>query len=530
MVNYEKHFSGEIVHHEISHAPDIASPEVQRKLIREQDPKILDAAETIAARVSHIPPDIAHPEVAPRALIVGGFLRDAFWGLHPKDADLEVYGVEPARLTEFLKQHYPTQMKTTGRAFPIHKINLGNGVELDVSIPRRESQPGVRSSDIVIEGDPTLTIEEAASRRDFTFNSLAFDPLTHELYDPFGGVQDIKDHIMRVTNPEKFTEDPVRIYRAIQFVGRLNPNVESQTFAFLQHMVERGDMEHVDANRVTTEMDKLLTKSERPSLGFEFAKDLGIVERYMPELFALRGCEQEPEWHPEGDVWVHTMMVIDAAAKIVREAQGAFSKEEVLQIMLGALCHDFGKPATTKHENGRIRSLNHEEAGREPTKAFLSRYAFGSTVNFAVETIAAEHLKPGVLYTDFTKGRITEKQYANIVRRLLSRIRPVSYRVLVASAEADSRGRTLPGVATDPYDPGEKFYELVTHFDLEKQAAAPLVGGRDILAITKQLDKNIQAGPVFSEMIAQVESLRDSGEISTREEALARLEKIIREK
>lgn len=508
---------------------DIANPEYQKKLILEQDPELLKPIADFAAKIYATPHDPKFPDVQPKALLVGGFVRDALLGQHPKDADLEVSGVSPERLVELLTQMFPDKVDTVGQQFGILKVYANEGIEFDVSIPRRESKSGTGHKGFIVQSDPAMSIEEAGRRRDFTWNALAADPLTGEVFDYFGGVSDLKEKVLKVTDPERFKDDPLRVMRALQFAARYNFSVEPESLKLMREMVAENQLDELPVERMTGEFEKLLLKGETPSTGFELARELGIVEKYYPELHDLIDTPQEPQWHPEGDVWIHTMMVVDAAAKIIRQEDRGFTKQEKLQVMVGALCHDLGKPATTEVIDGKIRSLAHEEAGIEPTKSFLGKFKFGEDVLHSSTTIASEHLKPGQNYREFVeKKSIDEKTYANIMRRLLKRISPMSWKVLSASSESDSRGRAIPGIDTAPYGPGETMAKIITEYKLGVAAKTNLIGGRDIFAIAEQLGVKVSGGPKFGEYIRLIEDMRDQEVISTKEEAMQELEKMIK--
>lgn len=465
-----------------------------------QESRLLEAARMVAAQV-------------PRACLVGGFVRDALLGLHPKDADIEVYGMPPESLESLLERLFPNRVNAVGRAFGILKIHLGEGFELDVSIPRRESKTGKGHAGFLVESDPHMTLEEAARRRDFTVNAIAADVATGEIHDPYGGVTDLENGVLRIVDPERFQDDPLRVYRAVQLAARFTFRVEEKTYDLMREMVARGDLQELSRERVTDEMKKLLLLAERPSLGFELARRLGMIEAEYPELQALIGTEQEKEWHPEGDVWAHTLMVVDEVAQIIRQPERGFSEEEKLQVIVGSLCHDLGKPATTKRLEGRIRSRGHEEAGEAPARSLCGRWTFSDAIVAAAVVIAREHLKPGMLYLLAEKDRLTGDQYRNAVRKIARRILPVSWRVLAAAAEADWRGRGLPEIARASYVHGEAFARAARELEAASELK-PLLQGRDLMAL------GVAPGPRMGELIRAVEELRDRGELKTREEAL----------
>lgn len=472
---------------------------------------ILKLAETVKAHESA------------RALLVGGFVRDLLLDLSPTDADVEVYGVEAETLEKILADLFPDRVNLVGRAFGVFKIPIDQGYELDVALPRRESKTGTGHKDFAVVGDPSLDPKEATRRRDFTVNAILFDPLTSDIIDPWNGGKDVKDGLLRMVDANHFGEDPLRIYRAVQFAARFEFTIEPTTFDVLRDMIAQGELAHLPPERITEEWRKLLLKAKRPSIGLELMRTLGIIERDYPELQAMIGVEQDPEWHPEGDVWTHTLMCLDAAAKLAKSH--AFTQVERLQITLGTLCHDLGKPSTTaiapKQGVMRIRSLGHEDAGVIPTEAFCERLRFGEDVNQGAVMGAREHLKPGILNRAAKKDSWTEMQYTNAVRKLLKRIHPISWRVLVAISEADHRGRTLPDAQAPGYPDGERLAETIRKHHLDESPTKPLLSGEDLAAL------GISPGPEMGRIIRIIEDARDKGDVQTKNDAVKMAKNLI---
>jgi tRNA nucleotidyltransferase (CCA-adding enzyme) len=489
-----------------------------------QDPRLLEAARKVTKAV-------------PKAALVGGFVRDALLGIKSKDADLETYGVTAEELEKILNKLFKGKVETVGRSFGIYKVSLGDGLDLDVAIPRTESKTGPGHKGFVVEGDPELDPKEAARRRDFTINAMAADPKTGELFDPFNGREDLEKHLLRIVDATTFVDDPLRVYRGIQFAARFDLKIDGATLELMRLMVSRGDLDELSKERVTDELKKLFLKAPRPSVGFELMRTLGLIRRSYPELHALIDTPQEPEWHPEGDVWIHTMMVIDQAARIAkRKTQNAksdltsyvlhFTEEEQLQILVGALCHDLGKPSTTHMgEKGgipRIRSMGHEEAGEKPAEDLLNRWSFSTSVKFAAMMCAKEHLKPGMLARQFATGTLTEEHYVNAIRKLIKRIQPLNWRVYLAVSEADARGRAFPGIDIGPYPPGLIFRQTVLEHQLDEEGIKPLLSGRDLLPF------GVKPGPELGKILAEVEQQRDENKIRTRKQALEYVAKLLK--
>ena len=362
-----------------------------------------------------------------RALMVGGCVRDRLMGRGAKDWDVEVYGIEPAVLRELLDRM--GRVNVVGEAFTVYKL----GRDLDVSLPRRERKAGRGHRAFIIEGDPSMTVEEAARRRDFTVNAILEDPLDGELLDPFGGRRDLERKLLRAVSPETFVEDSLRVLRAAQFAARFEFCIEPATVELCRVV----DLTDLPAERVWGELEKLLLAAPRPSIGFQWLEQLGATHQLFPELEALKGVPQEKDWHPEGPVDVHTWLTCDRARELVDDLDYA----RQVTVMLAALCHDFGKPSTTEFVEGRIRSRGHEEAGVQPTLSFLERLKLftldGYDVRSQVVALVRDHLKPGEFYRQ--REEISDGAFRRLARRC-------ELELLYRVAKADSLGRNAPWV------------------------------------------------------------------------------------
>lgn len=458
-------------------------------------------------------------EKSGRAFLVGGAVRDFLLGNDVTDIDLEIYGIPVQRLQEILEQLFHGRVYLVGASFGVFKIPLDGGYELDVALPRRESKTGKGHKGFTVEGDPHMPVEDAARRRDFTVNSMLADPLTGDVTDPFNGIRDLKDGVLRITDEQTFGDDPLRVYRAVQFAARFNLTPTHETHALLKKMVARGDCDELPKERITNELNKLFMRAKAPSIGLELMNTIGLIARDYPELHALIGVEQEKEWHPEGDVWTHTLLVTDRAAELVRKNEHGLTNDEKEHVVLGALCHDLGKPATTQTIEGRIRSRGHEPAGKSPTQTLLARWRFGEAAERAATVVATEHLKPGMLFFAHHKGTLTDEQYTAALRKLIRRIHPVRWQVLLTAAEADFRGRALPEAAAPAYPIGDLFIKTLKAAKLENGLPAPLLRGEDLLAL------GIQPGPDMGRIIRAIETARDNGEIKTKKHAIAHVKK-----
>jgi tRNA nucleotidyltransferase (CCA-adding enzyme) len=432
-----------------------------------------------------------------RALLVGGCVRDSLMGHQPKDWDVEVYGVEPARLRGLLDKL--GRVDVVGEAFTVYKL----GHDLDVSLPRRERKMGRGHRAFVIEGDPSMTIEEATRRRDFTINAILEDPLTGEIIDPYGGRVDLQNKILRAVAHDTFAEDSLRVLRAAQLAARFEFDVEPETVEICRAI----DLTDLPRERVWGEMEKLLLRARRPSIGLAWLYKLGAVDQLFPEMKALVGVPQEEEWHPEGEVDVHTMLVVDRARELVDDLPYA----RQVTVMLAALCHDFGKPATTEFVDGRWRSRGHEEAGVAPTNAFLDRLNMhtldGYDVRAQVVALVRDHLKPGELY----KKR--EEVGDGAFRRLA---RKCELDLLYRVAKADSLGRNAPWVPREKWFTAaaqEWFIARARELAVEQKAPAPILLGRHLL------EMGLKPSPLVGEITRAVYEMQLDGRVRTLEEA-----------
>ena len=432
-----------------------------------------------------------------RVLIVGGWVRDRLLGRDSKDIDLEVYGVPAASLRALLEQVGP--VNTVGESFTVYKVG-----PLDVALPRRESKTGRGHRGFSVSGDPDLPLGEAARRRDFTINAIAWDPLTEDYLDPCGGRADLERRVLRAVDPATFADDSLRVLRALQFVARFELELDAATRALCRTIA----LDDLPAERIWGELEKLLLGAKRPSVGFALALELGVIERLFPELAALVDCPQEPEWHPEGDVWVHTLLVIDRA----RERIDGLTRPAQIAIMLGAVCHDLGKPATTATIDGRIRSLNHEEMGVAPATAFLDRINMytldGDDVRRHVLGLVANHLKPGMWRT--ARDGVGDGAFRRLARK-------VNLELLARLAKADCMGRT------GEFDCSamDWFLERARALGVQHEAPKPLLLGRHLLGL------GMTPGPRIGEVLRQVYERQLDGEIRSLEDATTAAHAII---
>lgn len=463
-----------------------------------------------------------------RAFLIGGSVRDRLLGIESKDFDLEVYGIEPARLRGLLEQI--AAVNTVGESFAIYKLafyqpydsqsnlkseisnlelesaetsNLkskGERFEIDVSIPRRESKSGHGHRGFTIEGDPLMTVEEAARRRDFTINAILYDPLTHETVDPYHGVEDIHNRVLRVVAAETFVDDSLRVLRAVQFAARFEMIVEPKT-AELCRSIDLLDLPH---ERIWGEIEKLLLLPRRPSIGLDVALDLKVLDKLFPQIRALTGDRhhiQESE-----SAFKQTKRRLDSAVSLTIE----LPKEKRLTVMLAALSLDLSEPEIVPltEDCGHRRLV--EDENLKPVVSLLDTLGLytisGYDVRMQTLSLVRERAWPDYLYNRL--DQTTRGDFRRLVRR-------VDLDLLYRVSKADSIAR---GLTTEAQD---WFIARAKEIGVEHRPPDPILKGRNLL------EAGFAPGPRMGEILRQVYELQLDDEVTSFEEALAAAKRIL---
>lgn len=372
-------------------------------------------------------------EAGGRALLVGGCVRDVLFGKISKDFDLEVYGLEAKRIQEIVEQH--AKVSEVGAAFGVLKLSFGNGIEVDVSLPRTDSKIGPGYQGFDIKTDPNMNIKEAARRRDFTMNTLAADPFTGEIHDDFGGIKDILERRLRVTDRERFGDDPLRVLRGVQFAARFGLEVDPESMQIMQEMVPR--LSEISKERFLIEWKKLMLKSEKPSIGLELAMALGALAQVHPELVKGLRRKQQTELSEESDPWMQTLTSVDEAAKIIRRE--SLVEAQAFVLMLSVVSSHLVRGDVT----GGRETVAQERIDIKSIQAFLdSLNADNETKKLVLAMIASRRVPTDFYLRETCNGqRVTDGE----IRRLAKQVHPGNLRNLVLLSEADSVGRIASG-------------------------------------------------------------------------------------
>lgn len=401
-----------------------------------------------------------------RVFYVGGLVRDRLLGRENKDVDIEVHGVTPEVLEGILDSL--GQRTEMGASFGIYGLKH---YDLDIAMPRKEQTTGRGHRDFTVFVDPFLGTRKAAQRRDFTMNALMEDVLTGEVVDHFGGQEDLKHGIVRHVNDTSFAEDPLRVLRAAQFAARFGFSVAEETLSLCSRM----DLTALASERIMGELEKALLKVPRPSVYFEVLRQMGQLGYWFTEVEALVGIPQDPRFHPEGDVWNHTMLVLDQAAKLKDQAK------DPMAFLLSALCHDLGKQDALQNDNGRIRALGHEEAGIPLAETFLSRITREKGLHNYVVNMVQLHMQPNIMAA---RGS-GQKKFCHLFDK------SVCPEDLLLLAKADALGRSIE----QDYSPME-FNLQQKYLRYREIMAQPFVQGSDLIAAGFEPGKDF--GPALS--------------------------------
>lgn len=426
-------------------------------------------------------------------LMVGGYVRDRLMGIDSKDIDLEVYGLSYREIVNALRD---LRVDLVGKSFGILKI----GPHIDVSIPRRERKQGAGHRAFAIEPDPDMTYREAASRRDFTINSIAMD-FAGRIIDPYDGQGDIRRKLLRATSAA-FKEDPLRVMRGMQFASRLGFDMEAETVRMCREI--SGEFADLSKERIYDEWAKW-TGGDHPAKGLALLQDTGWLEHF-PALANMSGTPQDPVWHPEGDVFVHTALVCDAAANIAHRR--GFPAAERLLLLFAALLHDAGKAATTvKSEQGRWVSPGHAEEGMPIARRFLKALRAPGWVTDLVPPLVAEHM----VHMSHPADRDPTPR---LIRRLSHRLMPANIRLWAALCEADYSGRPpLP-----PGNPVARWEEIALQQEVENARPGPLLLGRHLI------DRGVAPGPAMGRLLKTAYEAQLDGAFDDLDGALAWLD------
>lgn len=430
-----------------------------------------------------------------KPIFVGGFVRDYFTGHETSDLDIELYGVTSLDALETLLRPFG-KLGLYGKSFGVFKLSY-EGYSIDFAPPRTESKSGFGHKGFDIEWKNNIDFAAAARRRDFTINAIGYDPIAHILLDPFGGIEDLKKRRLRCVDPQTFVDDPLRILRAVQFAARFELTCDNDLLELCRTMVAAGALKELPKERIFEEFKKLLLQSNRPSIGMALLRDMNALSFFSP-LDKLETTPQEKNSHPEGSVWVHTLMALDTMASMRTDRW----RDDIV-LMLAVLLHDIGKPDTTVTVGGLLNAPKHAEAGMDIARGWLERITEDKTLISRILPLILYHGWPRKLY------RTSEGN-----REILRLSTQVCIHDLILVAKADFFGRTFVGEIPKCFEAGEWLKERASALGVLFEPPAPLLMGRDLIAL------GLTPSETFKSILDNAYSAQLDQLFFTRDEAL----------
>ena len=407
-----------------------------------------------------------------QAYLVGGCVRDLLLGRTPKDFDVTT-DARPDRVSELFERS-----EEVGAHFGVVLVRE-NTSQVEVATFRSDASysDGRRPDAVRFESDP----QQDVLRRDFTINALLLDPETNAVVDYTNGQADLQARLIRaIGDPEaRFQEDHLRLIRAVRFAARLDFAIEPATMDALKRL--HGLIHNVSPERIRDELCRILTEGGARR-GFELLDETGLLGEILPEVCAMKGVAQPPEFHPEGDVWTHTMLMLEKL------------HQPTVTLAAGVLLHDVGKPATFSVSD-RIRFDGHVEEGLRLAHGILTRLRFSGDQIEQIEALIAHHMR----FKD------TGKMRESTLKRFL-RMENFAEHLELHRLDCLSSHRKL-----DTY---KRVLARVEEMGEEELRPRPLLTGRDLIAA------GYAPGPAFGKILATVEDAQLEGRIKSREEAL----------
>ena len=452
---------------------------------------------------------------------VGGFIRDYLRQDPSEDVDILILKHPVEEIVAKLKPH--GRVDLVGKSFGVIKFTR-EGKTYDIALPRidRPKETLQRThKDFQIIADPNLPLEKDLARRDFRCNSIALRLVDGRLFDPFNGQADIKNKILRMTDPKAFPEDPLRVLRAARFASILNFTPEPALYELAQEIDLRG----LSQERVNDELFRLLLNSSEPSRGLQEFFKLGVLKQLFPELYNLTLSIQDALFHPETDefghhtVWPHTLITVDQAARLARKFK--LSRPRTLCLLLAALFHDVGKPSTAdwEYKNGRLVLTNkrHDILGEKITAKVFDRMKLFSWEGLDVRSITLNlircHHRPSELWQN--REIITRKALNRLAADVEGEIE-----LLILLDVADRSGRSSKPIK-DLDEEGRWLKKKFTELNVSRETIQPIIMGRHLLAL------GVEPGPAMGKILKKIYELQLDNEFQTLEEGLEIAKKIV---
>ena len=437
------------------------------------------------------------------ALVVGGAVRDYLLDNKIiKDLDIEVYNLDLNKLKNILAEF--GKVNLVGKKFGVLRINR---INIDWSLPRIDSSG--RHPEVKI--DKNLDYKVAFKRRDLTINAMGVNLNTGELIDLYNGEKDLKNKILKAVDEKLFLEDPLRFYRVMSFYGRLNMAPDEN----LDLLCEKIDLTGVSRERIEDEFNKLFLKSNQPSLGILWLKKINRLKEVLPEVYNLIGVPQSKVYHPEGDVFVHTMQTLDIAANLKYD-----SEQDKFIIMWAILCHDLGKFNTTEKVNDSYRSYGHELTGVTLSENLLKKISENKGLLKKVKKLVRYHMMPGQLVRQDSKDaaykRLAKKlEHENLSLELLAKL---AYADLLGRKNLKNFNKENKDLLNNNKKLIDQFINKINNLKINKFPEPAVLTGKDLI------DLNLaEPGKKMGDILAKAYKLQIENNILDKKEIIKKI-------
>ncbi len=452
---------------------------------------------------------------------VGGYVRDILRGVPSEDVDILITNHPLEKIIAKLKKF--GQVDLVGKSFGIIKFTI-DGKTYDVALPRKDiPRPAevVTHKNFLVHADPSLPLEKDLARRDFRCNSMALRLEDNQLIDPFGGAQDTRARIIRLTNPEAFPEDPLRVLRVARFASVLEFSVEPSIYETCKNIDLRG----LSAERINEELFKILLQSPFPSVGLEELFRLSALKQLFPELYALTLSLQDPIFHPEKDefgnhtVWHHTKLTLDQSQRVASIVE--LPQEKRLALLLACLFHDVGKPKTAAWEfkKGRMVLTNncHDVLSEKMTRDIFARFKIFSWGGFNLKEIVPLLVRCHHRLAELWQNRevVTKKAFNRLTAEVKGEIE-----LLIYLDQADRAGRKTR--LLERLDRQARWLQRkLASWKVNRETIRPIIMGRDLIPF------GLEPGPKMGQVLKKLYELQLDGAFETKQEGLQLAKKII---
>ncbi len=452
---------------------------------------------------------------------VGGYVRDLLRKQPTEEVDLLILNHTVNQVVDKLQPE--GRVDLVGKSFGVIKFTV-DGRTYDIALPRidQAEEAEIRGhKDFRITTDPDLPIEKDLERRDFRCNSIALRLADGIIIDPFQGRKDIQQKILRMTNPETFAEDPLRLLRAARFASILEYSVDQDIYKKAKAI----ELSSLSMERINDELFRILLRSPRPSVGLQEFFKLGVLHQLFPELYQLTLSVQDAIFHPETDefghhtVWPHTIITVDQAARLVRSS--ALTKQKALALLLAALFHDVGKAQTAEweHKNGRLVITNkrHDIISEKITKKIFNRMKIfswnGYELRESVLRLIRCHHRPSELWMN--REVITKKAFNRLAADVAGEID-----LLIQLDVADRAGRSRKPI-NDLDKEGRWLLQKFKELNVSRETIQPLIMGRDLIPM------GVEPGPEMGKFLKKLYNLQLDGEFEDKQKGLEIAKKLI---